>query len=86
MSREALQGAEQLLLLDAALIEPALPSGGFAAEQIELVVERRERPFPLLDGAGEPNRLLAHAIELTRCSRRLGGGRRGDSRRRDRHP
>jgi hypothetical protein len=86
MSREALQGAEQLLLLYAALIEPALPSGGFPAEQIELVVERGERAFPLLDGAGETDRLLTHAIELARSSRRLGGGRRGDSRRRDRHP
>src|SRR5207302_3025425 len=64
MAREAFQSTEQLLLLDTAFIEPALPSGGFAAEQVELVFERDECAFPLLRGAGEVDRLLTHAIEL----------------------
>src|SRR5439155_5640073 len=77
MAREVLQGAEQLLLLYAALIEAALPPGGFAAEQIQLVIQRAERAFPLLDGAGEADCLLTQTIELTGRSRPLGGLRRG---------
>ena len=75
MARETLDLTEQLRLLDAALVEAALPPGGVAAEQLDVVFQRSDRSLELLRGACRGDAFAAQGVEIARGVWRRAGGR-----------
>src|SRR5260370_19475790 len=64
MARQPLESAEQLRLLDLALVEAALPGGGVMAEQSELAVERGDPRLALLHVASGRDAVLTRRVKL----------------------